>query len=230
MGVSDSDGSSWLMVEASDAPGWSCSHVLRGHNYFFSLNKLIPGKAAGHIWRTIMSRQKSLTYIVPASVQDLLVKGVKWSSCDWYLPSPEMLKVYVHLNIEFRCRTLIRCSFPLHFIPISSEFCLHLEAGCCKLLTCPLCLVFSSSCWQMAVLCEHSLLFVLNNKVAAAYIVCCLNYWIGWRKIYKAFSYATWSAWHFLMCRYWYTSLFSLCYSQLFLQIFLMFMLVLQIV
>lgn len=94
------------------------------------------------------------------------------SSCDWYLPSLEMLEVYVCLSIEFRFKDLIRHYFPLQFIPISSEFCLHLEVGCCKLLTCPLCLVFSNSCWQMAVPCEHSLLFVLNNKAAAAYIVC----------------------------------------------------------
>lgn len=112
--VSNSGGSSWLMVWASDEPGWSCSHVLGGLKSFFSLNKLIPGKAVGHVWRIIMPRQKSFASIVTASVQDLQPSCLwkEWSSCDWYLPSLEMLKVYVHLSIEFGFRDFDNALFP----------------------------------------------------------------------------------------------------------------------
>lgn len=148
MEVSDSGGS-------SDPSGWIVSLrwtglilllCLGSPQNLFSLNRLITDKAVGGIRRIIIPRQKSLTSGLPAKMAVQQAPQAVTGTC----LLQKCWRFVCTLSMEFEFRDLIRHYFTTTFIP---EFWLLLQAGCCWLLA-YLCLVFSNSCWQMAVLYE----------------------------------------------------------------------------
>lgn len=130
-------------------------------------------------WRIIIPRKRSLTSGVPASIGYFSAHAFERSKVVQQTPQAvtgtclfqKCWRFIYTWSKKIGLRDLIRHYFPTNFIPISSEFQLLLQAGCCKLLSYHPCLVFRISCWQMAVPSEQSPWLVAKRDTSSLYCV-----------------------------------------------------------